>query len=383
MFVLPVIAKANFERLKDHLDGNSQYLYVFQNISLTLGTASGDVFKYGNNGMTTETPLLLGSGSKWAASTAMLAMIHHAGADIDAPMSRYLSWWTTDEKDPRSRITMRHFLTMTSGMVTDGTDSKLDYSDMDARVQYSKKHGFSVWGACNGTHSECVRELYETSPALYPPGKYFMYGTLTFNFVAAAMESILQKNIGELLSEFFLKPVGMKGMWYPPEKPMLGASLFASAEDMGKFMRGVLTKSILPAKLHDEQEKIEETFEQYSTQNAGFGPYGMGLWGECISMGNRPFPEDCKAARRFAHPGCFGYWNYVNRRDGYYFNFLPRYTCDKSNQWCGSGHAPDPNEPESCPALGPAGYFRQDVENLVNDAMRAVVASETSAHLLI
>merc|ERR1711988_1065673 len=124
---------------------------------------------------------------------------------------------------------MRHFLTMTSGMVTDGTDSKLDFSDFEARHNYSKAHGFDVWGSCAGTHSECVRQLYETSPALYPPGKYFMYGTLTFNFVAAAMEAVLQKNIGELLSEFFLKPLGMKGLWYPMEKPILGASLVSSA----------------------------------------------------------------------------------------------------------------------------------------------------------
>merc|ERR1711965_907410 len=105
----------------------------------------------------------------------MLALIHGANASLDDKMSKYLSYWTTDETDPRSRATLRHFLTMTSGMVTDGTDGAvaLNNSDAKARVAHSKV-GYGAFLGCSlvpgATHGACARALYDASPALYAPG---------------------------------------------------------------------------------------------------------------------------------------------------------------------------------------------------------------------
>ncbi|CAE8639456.1 unnamed protein product [Polarella glacialis] len=377
--LLPLVALARFERLERHLNVSSYGNYMYQNIALTLGTPEGDVFQYANGKMTVQKKLVLGSGSKWPAATALLAMIAHAEADLDAPMSKHLSWWTTDPKDPRSKATLRHFLTMTSGMVTDGTDSKTDFSDGELRQNYSKTASIVGFATCFGTNTQCVRKLYEASPALYAPGEYFMYGTLTFNYVAAAMEAVLHRPIDLLLQEHFLQPMGMKtAFWLPPIKPLLGAGLTASAEDMGKFLQRMLRKDFLPRWLHDEQENITLRFEQYSTQNAGFGPYGMGLWGECIDgCWTQAWPQECQAAKRFSHPGCYGYWNYISRRDGYYFNFFPSYTCDKSNGWCGTGQKPQALE--SCPALNAATQVRLLLDTFVEDAMRSPSSAISAA----
>lgn len=330
VLLLPAAVLANFERLKDHLDQLASYGgYEFQNYTLTLGTAeAGDLFRYENSGMTINTPQLLGSGSKWPAATALLAMIHGAGADLDAPISKYLDYWTTNESDPRSQVTMRHFLSMTSGMVTDGSDSSLFRQDGKKRQKYANNHpGQAFLYTCNDTHYECMKQVYEDSPAFCPPGKYFSYATMTFNFVAAAMEAVHQKKIGDLLVEYLIAPVGMEAMWVPYDKPVLGFNLYSSAKEMSKFLQAALGKRILPKFLHDEQERIEETFEMYSTTNLGYGPYGMGMWGHCPGMGFRAWPEDCQLARRRSHPGCFGYYPVIDRRDGFYYNFLPRYTC--------------------------------------------------------
>merc|ERR1712216_457020 len=175
-----------------------------------------------------------------------------------------------------------------------------------------------------------------------------MYGTLTFNYVAAAMEAALGKPIEELLKEHFLTPLNMTGPWdsraSPLEPrfvvtsrvPLLGAGLTASAAEMDGFMRRMLRMDFLPHELHVEQEKMETSYAQYSSQNQDFGPYGLGIWNECFLGGfsaDDPFPLSCRNARRISHPGCFGYWNYVSRRDNYYLNFLPAYTCDHSNAW--------------------------------------------------
>merc|ERR1712037_558158 len=117
-------------------------------------------------------------------------------------------------------------------------------------------------------------------------------------------------------------------------------------------MRRMLRMDFLSHHLHVEQEKINTVYSQYSSSNEDFGPYGLGIWNECLDGGyssTDPFPDSCRKAHRISHPGCFGYWNYVSRRDNYYLNFLPTYTCDQSNAWCGRGSKP--TDPEACPEI--------------------------------
>ena len=60
------------------------------------------------------------------------------------------------------------------------------------------------------------------------------------------------------------------------------------------------------------------------------------------------------------HPGCYGYWNHVTRTGRqYYYNFLPSYTCDESNGWCGYGRKPPGGE--SCPAITWSMGFRLQI----------------------
>jgi len=328
--------------------------------------------------MTLKTPSVLASGSKWPAATALLKMIDHAKADLDAPMSRYLSWWTTNSSDPRSRATMRHFLSMTSGMVTDGDDMNAQFlNDSSIRKAYSQ-NGMPVYFACTETSNiACMQKVYDASPALFVPGEYFSYGSLSFNFVAAAMEAIYQKNIGDLLDEYFLRPLNFTGKWWPHEKPLLGGTLVASADDMDKFNLAMLRREFLSPVLHNEQEHITLQYDQYSTSNLVTGPYGLGVWADCDRMGPQPWPLECQLARRFTHMGCNGYWNYVNRRDGYYYNFLPMYTCDTHNNWCGGGSAD-----AHCPAMGPAGHLRQEMDTYIADAMRVYSADVNAVRVI-
>ena len=329
--------KMNFGPLQAWL--GTQRAGMGMNISLTLGDASGPLYSFANGNMTLDTRRVLGSGSKWAASTAMLALIDAANASVDDKMSEHLDWWTTDEADPRSEATLRHFLTMTSGMVTDGTDAAVALNGSDARERtVHSKLGYGAFLGCSAlapkaatadlghvTHTDCVRATYDVSRSLHAPGEYFMYATLTFNFVAAAMEAALGAPIDALLEEHFLRPLNFAGPWssrVSPEEPeadattvvpLLGGGLQATATEMDGFMRRMLRKDFLPLALHDLQETAETTFAQYSTQNQAFGPYGMGIWNECLFGGfdpSDPFPETCARSRRitWASPRLMFFW---------------------------------------------------------------------------
>jgi len=398
-FLVPASAQIaatdpRFVPLRRFLDTNNIPNTAGHNIALTLGTGDGEVFSYTNGDMTLSTKRLLGSGSKWAASTALLSMMAAANASLDDRINKYLNWWTRDPADSRSSVTLRNFLQMTSGMVTDGTDGALALNCTESTTQPREcdaarraKHSSVAFGAFLGcaapplkrSHAECVRLLYDVSPPLYPPGKYFMYGTLTFNFVAAAMEVALNKSIATLLQEHFLRPLNFSGPWTSegspvepkflvnPQVPLLGGGLTADATEMGRFMRRMLRKDFLPPPLHEEQERVSMTYEQFSTQNAIFGPYGLGIWGECLYGGfdGLAYPPSCRAAHRITHPGCFGYWDFVSRRDGYYYNFLPAYHCSLANMWCGTGHPPP--TAESCPEISFSSMLKTNVQGFLDD----------------
>lgn len=381
-----------FDQLDGILKSFDVPLSFGHNISLIIGDESGELYSYTNGEMTMTEKRLLGSGSKWAATTALLAMIHAANASLDDKISKYLSYWTTDPADPRSQVTLRHFMTMTSGMVTDGTDGAMalnctnpppfNCSDGKMRAAVGPRMLGSFFGcavpALNNTHSECVQQLYKASPAIYPPGKYFAYATLTFQYVAAAMEVALGKPIDELLKTYFLHPLNFTGTWTSrgsslepkfivnPRIPLLGGGLSADALEMSRFMRRMLRRDFLPLALHEEQEHLDTTYAQFSTQNAIFGPYGMGIWGECLFGGDKmSMPPPCAAAKRITHPGCYGYWDFVSRRDGYYYSFLPSYTCSRANQWCGTGHPPP--TPESCPEIAYSLTFKNAIQGFLDD----------------
>ena len=80
-----------------------------------------------------------------------------------------------------------------------------------------------------------------------------------------------------------------------------------------------------------------------------------------------PFPPMCVRSERITHPGCFGYWNYVSRPKRYYFDFLPSYTCDASNDWCAYGKKPPTGE--SCPELTWSQQFRLEIGVFLDDIL--------------
>ena len=101
MLALPLLivslagADHRLDQLKTFLEFNAFPNTPGHNISLIIGDADGEILSYANGHMKLDTPQLLGSGSKWAASTALLSMIATANASLDDPISKYLSWWTT------------------------------------------------------------------------------------------------------------------------------------------------------------------------------------------------------------------------------------------------------------------------------------------------
>lgn len=373
-------ADPRFAQLQQVLGVNNVPGTPGHNISLTIGTVDGELFSYVNGNMTLAEKQVLASASKWPAATALLLMMDAANVSVDDPISKYLSWWTTDPADPRSRATLRHFLTMTSGMIMDGNDGALELNctlenvlacdDFQRRLAHGLTTNSTFYecavASAGRANAECVRAMYGAAPALYAPGRYFAYATLSFQFVAAAMEVALGQPIEALLRQYFLTPLGFSGPWISqcsmprepaeinPKVPVLGCGLVADNVEMSRFHRRMLRRDVLPHQLHEAQETVDMPFAQFSTSNAVWGPYGFGVWGMCLYGGvSSALPPPCVdaatgGALRITHPGKYGYIGAISRRNGFYFSLMPTYTCDASNAWCASGQPPGPND---APAL--------------------------------
>ena len=57
--------------------------------------------------------------SKWPAAVMVSGLVANGTLSFDDLASKHLPWWTTDASDSRSRVTLRHLLSFTSGWTAD------------------------------------------------------------------------------------------------------------------------------------------------------------------------------------------------------------------------------------------------------------------------
>ncbi|KAH8058966.1 beta-lactamase [Aureococcus anophagefferens] len=312
----------DFAPLKSFLDA---VILQYGNISLTVGDARGALFEYSNYLMTPDTVLGLASGSKWPAATALMACFHEHGVSLDDPM--------------------------TTGMIVD-SDCDLAYDDCDARKALGSA-AFAAFSRCRGDLPACAKELYDALPPrpMYAPGAKFMYSSLSFQFAAAVAVEVSGEPIGAILHDYVLGPLGMAPTcaWADAARnPLLGGGLACSARMMDRFVHAMLADGLVPAAVRREMETVQVSkVSQYSSTTAFWGPYCIGNWQECLyGQFDGPMPEH------------------------YYYNFLPSWTCDRSNAYCETGSPDDFGQ--GCPALyGAAATLKQRVSTFLDDIFGA------------
>lgn len=329
----------DFSQVQHYLDSTEPF---YGNISMTVGDASGKLFEYSNGVMNQRVVLGLASGSKWPGVTSLVQCLVTNNVSFDTPLNAYLDWWTKDATDPKSNVTLRHVLSMTTGMLADGFGNVTTV--------------FYDCSAANGSLAECAKAMYDSLvgvPLLAQPGESFFYSTYGFQWAAVVATIVERDTIGNILEKYVLGPAKMSpecGWANADLNPVIGAGLSCSAEKLDSFNYNMLIDGLVST---DTRVVMETPLEpsQYGSASLVFGAYGLGNWLECLNnyrmgLDNTPMPQQCFDANRHGHPGCGGYWNFVDRTKGYYFNFLPDYKCTEENQYCQS-----PTGDANCPAL--------------------------------
>lgn len=228
---------------------------------VVIGTASEVLFAkaYGrftyepaSPAVTLDSPYDLASCSKPVGTGAALALLLQDGKlKLDDPVSKYISSWNRDDK---RGITIRNLATHTSGLPS--------YTQA-ARAEKTKKPGESTADAL----INCIASL----PLTYKTNQGHTYACLNFLTLARVNEEAAKVNQESLLRERVWEPLGMKntGYYLSAAKKKLcvptldnrqgdvhdplayyhrdgyhcsgNAGLFASANDLAKFCRMILS----------------------------------------------------------------------------------------------------------------------------------------------
>lgn len=196
-----------------------------------------------------DTPLALGSVSKPFVAVGVLQLVDRGLVELDAPISRYLPWLRFAEPGAADRITVRHLLTHTSGISTFvGNRTQSDVS-MEP-----------------GALRRRAELLADVTPGT--PGADWQYSNSNYQLLGALIEQVSGLDYPTYVRKNIFEPLGMRHSfvlvpppdiaaatghrrWFGVLRPVgyrtlgLGSApqggVYASAEDMGKFLNAFLT----------------------------------------------------------------------------------------------------------------------------------------------
>lgn len=279
--------------------------------SVNVGNDHGTLFRWESPGFSSSKTRMAGASlSKWPAAIMIAGLVNDGTLHWDDLASKHLSWWTTDPKDPRSRIRLKHLLSFTSGYTANSFAVPWCTLGVAAKDQYMA----------------CAKSLYHNLGVKnsYEPGTTWAYLTCHLQFAGAMAVAASGLEIDHLFERYLYRPFNMTSTtWRPRKSPPLAGGITTTADDFEQMLRRLLTYEVLPKQILDV---IETDYSQPPVNPSGdgwFGHYGMGHWWECIGYGTpqKPYerlklPQDCLDAAVQAGPGLFGYYPLLDRSEG-------------------------------------------------------------------
>lgn len=142
----------------------------------------------GGRPVTGSTPFPIGSLTKSFTAVLVRQLVDAGRIDADAPLQRWLPWFTMADAPAAGRITVRHLLNHTSGLSrADGLRAVLDGGDS-------------------------IDELARTVAGLAltaPPGERYQYSNLNFVLLAAVVQAIERQPWSQLMRQRVFDPLQM------------------------------------------------------------------------------------------------------------------------------------------------------------------------------
>jgi CubicO group peptidase (beta-lactamase class C family) len=306
----------------DVVDGIIANFSFIPSMAFSAGDSTGrkHTFEKGAH-VNMRTQMIMASSSKFPAAVAIAGAVNDGHLSFDTKASEVFPWWTKNPFDVRSRVTLAHLLTFTSGMIS------MDFADCGTKC-------LSLPNASQYNPEECAREIYEEfkhnghDNHWVEPGTLWSYHSNHLQVAGPMAAKAAGLTVEALIEKYLTKPLGMTStFWGGYPNPHLAASMITTGDDYDKLLQSILTYKILPKRIIDQME--EDAYRRYprlkfapfpkDTSLAFYGHYSMGTYFECISQ---KWNLLCELAGVHADPGAFGYWPLIDRSKGYYMQLV-------------------------------------------------------------
>lgn len=137
--------------------------------------------------VTPQTPFQIGSLTKSFTALAVMQLVEAGKTALDAPVQKYIPWFTLADQDAAAKITVRNLLNQSSGLST--------------------KDGNRFWNS-DLNMEEAVREL-QTVHLGYPVGTKYQYCNMNYVILGVLIEKVSGQSYADFVNEHILIPLGM------------------------------------------------------------------------------------------------------------------------------------------------------------------------------
>ncbi|MEM6415799.1 MAG: serine hydrolase [Pseudomonadota bacterium] len=272
------------------------------NVRVIIGNESGILFEYAKGNLPPNNAYRIASASKMLIGVVLFRLVERGILSLDDNPQDYISWWTDDADDPRSKITLTHLLSSVSGF------NSRPFS------------GGCLLGRVPSIE-ECVQNIYEAG-LQSTPGAEFHYGPSHFDVAVFIAESATNMSFAQLFQAEIIGPAGLS------PNTAFGASTIRRNRGVGAYSSPMEYAKVLEMLLRGDLVKNTQAFTENRTQSSlfvykpgvnvpGVGDwrYALGVWRECdLSF----FSNDCETDVVISSPGALGWTPWIDFKNGYY-----------------------------------------------------------------
>jgi len=261
---------------------------AMDSFSFSAGDISGRKFTYERGLTKMSTRIPVASGSKFPVGVAIGRVVASGYLSFDTKANEVFKWWTQDESDLRSGVTLRQLLSFTSGFYSSDAAGNMDcLTALDASVKY--------------TSEECAKQIYQDAPFEFTPGSTFDYNSYHLQIAGAMAAKAANITVPQLIQTYLFAPAGMNRSTYLGQNyglnPYLAAGLITNGDDYDSFLRHYLNYELVNQSIANQMEIDYTPSKQVNVSNVStelidmIGHYSMCNWYECLNASS--FTRQC------------------------------------------------------------------------------------------
>ncbi|GAA4043675.1 hypothetical protein GCM10022213_12930 [Parerythrobacter jejuensis] len=276
--------------------------YQDNDFAVLVGDGSGTIFTYTKGVFQLDQQRAIASASKWLTATTIMRLVDQGLLSLADNPQTYLTYWTSDAMDDRSRVTLEQLLSFTSGF--NARPGSLGCVNTGASALQN-----------------CVRSIYDDGLDAVP-GDTYSYGPEHMQIAAAMAEVATGKAYGDIFVEQISIPLGLSNAsrFVSPSltNPLASGGAASTAEDYALFLTKLLADEIVADRatlLADRTNSVAIEFRPQGASEFGDWHYALGAFVECD---NPSFDADCADDRIYSSPGSFGWTPWIDLENGYW-----------------------------------------------------------------